>query len=146
MSIQESHERALRKAFDSGPYYQLLQMKLEKLDLGFARLRMPVRQELMQIFNVVHGGAIGSLADTAVAFALLTLLEPEERVATVEMKMNFLVPAGGGQLISEARILSKGRRIALSDMEVKNKRGKLLAKGLATYMILGDALIGRKSF
>lgn len=146
MSIQESQERALRKAFDSGPYYQLLQMKLEKLDLGFARLRMPVRQELMQIFSVVHGGAIGSLADTAVAFALLTLLEPEERVATVEMKMNFLVPADGGQLIGEARIVSKGRRIALGDMEVKNEKGRLLAKGLATYMILGNAPMGRKSF
>lgn len=146
MPLKETHEKTLRQAFESGPFYQLLKMRLEELDSGFARLRMPVRQELMQIFNVVHGGAIVSLADTAVAFALLTLVGPEEKVTTVEMKMNYLAPAEEGELIGEARIISRGRRIALSDMEVKNEEGRLIAKGLATYMILGDAPIRKNSF
>ncbi len=144
MPLKESHEKTLREAFESGPYYRLLQMKLEELDSGYARLRMPVRKELMQIFKVVHGGAIGSLADTAVAFALMTLVAPEEPVTTVEFKINFLAPVDGGELIGEARIVSKGRRVVLGDMEVKNKTGKLIAKGLATYMILEAAQAGKK--
>ena len=96
MPIKESYEKALRKAAETAPYYQLLQIRLEEIDAGFARFRMPFRRELMQAYGVVHGGAIASLADTAVAFALMTLIQPGERVTTVEMKINFLSPVSEG--------------------------------------------------
>jgi acyl-CoA thioesterase len=136
MPIKESYEKALRKAAENAPYYRLLQIRLEEIDAGFARFRMPFRQELMQAYGVAHGGAIASLADTAVAFALMTLIQPGERVTTVEMKINFLSPVTEGELIGESRILQKGKRLALADMEVKDENGKLIAKGLATYRIL----------
>ena len=136
MPIKESYEKALRKAVEAAPYYQLLQIRLEEIDAGFARFRMPFRRELMQAYGVAHGGAITSLADTAVAFALMTLIQPGERVTTVELKINFLAPVVEGELIGESRVLQKGKRLALADMEVKDEKGKLIAKGLATYMIL----------
>ncbi len=66
----------------------------------------------------------------------MTLIQPGERVTTVEMKINFLASVSEGELIGESRILQKGSRLALADMEVNDQRGKLVAKGLATYMIL----------
>ncbi|RPJ38350.1 MAG: PaaI family thioesterase [Deltaproteobacteria bacterium] len=136
MPIKESYEKALRKAVETAPYYQLLQIRLEEIDAGFARFRMPFRRELMQAYGVAHGGAITSLADTAVAFALMTLIQPGERVTTVEMKINILAPVVEGELIGESRVIQKGKRLALADMDVKDEKGKLIAKGLATYMIL----------
>jgi uncharacterized protein (TIGR00369 family) len=136
MPIKESYEKALRKAVENAPYYQLMQIRLEEIDAGFARFRMPFRRELTQAYGVAHGGAIASLADTAVAFALMTLIQPGERVTTVEMKINFLASVSEGELIGESRILQKGKRLALADMEVKDQNGKCVAKGLATYMIL----------
>ena len=136
MPIKESYEKALRKAIENAPYYQLLQIRLEEIDVGYARFRMPFRRELVQGYGVAHGGAITSLADTAVAFALMTLIQPGERVTTVEMKINFLAAVTEGELIGESRILQKGKQLALADMEVKDGKGKLIAKGLATYMIL----------
>ena len=136
MPIKESYEKALRKAVEAAPYYQLLQIRLEEIAAGFARFRMPFRRELMQAYGVAHGGAITSLADTAVAFALMTLIQPGERVTTVELKINFLAPVVEGELIGESRIIQKGERLALADMEVKDEKGRLIAKGLATYMIL----------
>jgi acyl-CoA thioesterase len=136
MPIKESYEKALRKAVENAPYYQLLQIRLEEIDLGFARFRMPFRRELVQAYGVVHGGAITSLADTAVAFALMTLIQPGEQVTTVEMKINFLAPVTEGELVGESRIIQKGKRLAMADMEVKDQNGKRIAKGLATYMIL----------
>ena len=136
MPIKESYEKALRKAIENAPYYQLLQIRLEEIDAGYARFRMPFRRELVQGYGVAHGGAITSLADTAVAFALMTLIQPGERVTTVEMKINFLAAVTEGELIGESRILQKGKQLALADMEVKDGKGKLVAKGLATYMIL----------
>jgi uncharacterized protein (TIGR00369 family) len=142
MPIKESYEKALRKAVEAAPYYQLLQIRLEEIDAGFARFRMPFRRELVQAYGVAHGGAITSLADTAVAFALMTLIQPGERVTTVEMKINFLAPVSGGELIGESRVVQKGKRLALADMEVKDGNGKLVAKGLATYMILSPGQKG----
>ena len=136
MPIKESYEKALRSAVASAPYYQLLKISLDQIDEGFARFRMPFRKELTQAYGVVHGGAIATLADTAVAFAMMTMIQPGERVTTVEFKINFLAPVTEDDLIGEARIISKGKRLALADMEVKREDGKLIAKGLATYIIL----------
>ncbi len=136
MPIKESYEKALRRAVESAPYYQLLKIALDEIDAGFARFRMPFRKELAQAYGVAHGGAIASLADTAVAFALMTLIRPGERVTTVEMKINFLAPVSKGELIGEARVIQKGKRLALADMGVKDETGNWVAKGLATYMIL----------
>ena len=136
MPIKESYEKALRRAVESAPYYQLLQITLEQIDVGFARFRMPFRKELTHPYAIVHGGAIASLADTAVAFALMTLVGPGEKVLTVEFKINFLAAVNEGEMISEARVINKGKKMAIADMEVRNQHGKLVAKGLATYMIL----------
>jgi uncharacterized protein (TIGR00369 family) len=138
MPIKESYERALRRSIESAPFYQLLQITLDQIDIGFARFRMPFRKELIQVNGVVHGGAIASLADTAVAFALMTLIQRGQQVTTVEFKINFLAPVDKGIMIGEARIVNKGGKLVMADMEVKNEEGKLLAKGLATYMILNS--------
>jgi len=138
MPIKETYEKALRRAVESAPYYQLLQITLEQIDTGFARFRMPFRKELTQAYGVVHGGAIATLADTAVAFAVMTLIQPGEKVTTAEFKINFFSAVTNGEMFGEGRAVYTGKRLVVADMEVKNENGKLLAKGIATYAILGS--------
>jgi len=137
MSIKESYERALRRAVDAAPIYQLLQIRLEHIDTGFARFRMPFRKELTQAYGVVHGGLIATLADTAVAFAMMTLIQPGEKVTTAEFKINFFSAVTGGEMFGEAQAVYTGKRLVVADMEVKNETGQLIAKGMATYAIIG---------
>jgi uncharacterized protein (TIGR00369 family) len=137
MPIKESYEKALRRAVESAPYYHLLQIRLEQIDTGFARFRMPFRKELTQAYGVVHGGAIASLADTAVAFALMTIIQPGERVTTAEFKINFFAAVTDGEMVGEARVVHAGKRLVSADMEVKGQDGTLIAKGIATYAIIG---------
>jgi len=85
----------------------------------------------------MHGGAIGSLADSAGGVALRTLAEPLA-VTTVEFKVNLLAPVTEGELVAEARIVRKGSRIAVAEVEIKAQGGNLVAVALATYMILGQ--------
>jgi len=136
MPLTEEKTKNLHRMVTTAPFYQLLKISLEKIDEGFARFRMPFQRELTQGFGLVHGGAIATLADTAVAYALLSLVQPGERVATAEFKINYLSSVTAGELIAEAHIINKGEKLALGEMEVKNEQGKLIAKGLATYMIL----------
>jgi uncharacterized protein (TIGR00369 family) len=138
MPIKESYEKALRLAAEAAPIYQLRQIHLDRIDTGFARFRMPFRKELTQAYGVAHGGVIATLADTAVAFAMMTIIQPGEKVTTAEFKINFFAAVTSGEMIGEARIVHKGKRLVVADMEVKNQKGDLIAKGMATYAIIGD--------
>ena len=119
------------------PFYRHIGFEVIDVAEGFARLRMPVREELFQFQDAVHGGAIFSVADAAVAVALLTLAEPGEQALTIECKLNFLagVTRAHAYVDAEGRIVHKGRTIALGDVEVRRDDGRLAAKGLVTYTL-----------
>lgn len=98
---------------------------------------MPFRKELTRAYGVVQGGAIASLADMAVAFALMTLIQPRELVTTVEFKLNFFAAVTHEEMVGEARVVHAGKRLVSAEMEVQGQDGKLIAKGIATYAIIG---------
>jgi uncharacterized protein (TIGR00369 family) len=123
----------LIKRGETCPYYRLLNMKIEEVKDGYARLRMTVEEKHLQFLGTVHGGAIGSLADSAAAWATVGSAGQKAVPVTVEMKINFLAPVESGRLIAEARIVHKGKTTSLSDVEVKDSKGRLVAKSLVTY-------------
>ncbi|MBI4493355.1 MAG: PaaI family thioesterase [Chloroflexi bacterium] len=126
----------LKEHVNNCPFYRHLGFRVVDLDEGFARLAMPASPELFQFQGAVHGGAIYSVADAAVAVALLTVSEPDEKALTIEGKVNFLAPVTGGEVIAEGRIVHKGRSIALGDVDVRRASdGRLVAKGLVTYTL-----------
>lgn len=118
------------------PFARLLGISLLDTRPGWAQIKMAVRHEHLQKHGAVQGGLTVALADAAFHQALQTLLEPGEDSTTVELKVNFLRPAKGGELIAEANILQKGRRLVVGEMLVRDTLGKLVAAGLGTYAIL----------
>ena len=118
-------------------YYRHIGFEVVEASEGYAKLRMPVREELFQFQNAVHGGAIFSVADASVAVALLTMAEPGEQALTIECKLNYLagVFPQNAYVDAEAHIVHKGRTFALGDVEVKRDDGRLAAKGLITYTL-----------
>ncbi|HOP41441.1 MAG TPA: PaaI family thioesterase [Syntrophales bacterium] len=118
------------------PYWALLGMEIVDVKKGWAKVRLPFKNELLQPLGVVHGGAIFSPADSAVAMALIGLVERDEFFSTMEMKINYLIPFREGEITAEARIIYKGSKTALGDVEIRNADDDLIAKGLSTYMIM----------
>src|SRR5579862_3124959 len=57
---------------------------------GHVVVGMRVAARHLQVHGVVHGGILASLADTAGGMAVYLRLPPQSRVATVEMKINYL--------------------------------------------------------
>ena len=55
--------------FDNDPFSQWMGMELVSVGPGTCTLRMTVRKEMLNGFNVAHGGITFSLADSAFAFA-----------------------------------------------------------------------------
>ena len=135
-SVPAERLKRIERAIEEVPYAQLLGIQLEKVVPGEATLTLAIRPELSQNHGVVHGGAIASLIDTATAFAILTLLESEERVTTVDLTVNYLRPAIAGKLVATARVLRQGRRLFAVAGEVADSSGTLLATALSTYIKL----------
>lgn len=110
-------------------------MKLARLAPGRATLLLDARKQHLHPQGAVHGGIIATLADTALAMALFTLVPPTTRMATVEMSINYLAAHSRGRLRAEARVLRKGRRLAVGEVDVWNRAGVRVAKSLLTYSI-----------
>ena len=135
--LAQNFKRALmEKIKSSQPYWTLLGIEMLDIKKGWAKLQLPFAKKLTHPYGIAHGGVIFSLADSAVAMALLGLVEKGERFTTVEMNINYVSPFREGNITAEARIVNKGSRIALGDVDVRDDQGGLVAKCLATYTIM----------
>ena len=94
----------LIKRGETCPYYMLLNMKIDEVKEGYARLTMNLEEKHLQFLKTVHGGAIASLADSAAAWATVGSAGLKAVPVTVEMKINFPAPVESGLLTAEARI------------------------------------------
>ena len=101
-----------------------------------AVLAAPVRPELLQVDGCVHGGMIATLADTAAVWLLYPDIPEDRTLTSIEFKLNFTRPARleAGDLLARARLVKRGRTVALSDVEV-SQSDQLVAKGLFTYLL-----------
>jgi len=132
---KEGYLKQVMKVANSSPYYRLLGMEVKEIKEGESRIEMPFKQDLTHPYGIAHGGAIASLADSAVAMALIDLVDPKDRITTIEFKINFFASVDKGKLEAHAKIIHKGSKTAVGDVEVVNEKGKLVAKLVATYSI-----------
>ena len=133
---KEKYLDQVRDLVNASPYYQLLGMEVVTMKKGESTLQMVFKKELTHPFGMMHGGAIASLADSAVAMALATLVDPNDRITTIEFKVNFVAPVDEGKLTARAKILHRGGKTAVGDVDVLNEKGHLIAKVIATYSIM----------
>lgn len=103
---------------------------------GFARLRLPVRDELLNGHGTVHGGVLASLVDNAIGAAIATL-EADRIVglATTDLNISYLNAAKGEAITAEATILESGNTISFGEAELLDDAGDLVAKGRATFRL-----------
>ncbi|HWC77197.1 MAG TPA: PaaI family thioesterase [Blastocatellia bacterium] len=139
MELTPERLKAIREKFDVNHFPRLLGFEIDEIQPGRARLSVEVRRELLQLQGVVHGGAIASLVDTAVAFAIISVSEPQDRFTTVELKVNYLSAIREGRVVAEARLIRDGRRIVVAECDVFDSQNRLAAKGLLTYIRLNES-------
>jgi uncharacterized protein (TIGR00369 family) len=134
--ISEAQERRLRAAFEKIPFAHLLGIELGELKRGQATMYLEMRDELRRNNGVAHGGAIASLVDTAAAFAILTLLEPDETTTTIDLTIHYLRPVIKGRATAHARVLRAGRRIIVISIEVLDEGKAVAATALTSFIKL----------
>jgi uncharacterized protein (TIGR00369 family) len=89
-----------------------------------------------------HGGLIATLLDNAMVNAARAVSGPDARLATIEMKINFM-RAGKGSLRCTARCRHSTAKLAFCDADVHDASGKLVATASSTLQYMVGS--GRKS-
>ena len=102
-----------------------LGMAIVDIGDGTAALTMTVRDDMLNGFEICHGGFITTLADSAFAFACNS-----RNVVTVAagLTVDFLAPARRGDVLTAKAVeVSKAGRTGVYDMVVTNQHGVRVA-------------------
>lgn len=130
-------EEILRIMEHEVPFNKLLGIRAESVGGGRTVAVLPVRPEHVGDWRrpALHGGVVSALIDTAGGAAAWSALEPGESVSTVDLRVDFLEPAGtAGTLRAEAELVRKGNRVCHVRVAC-TQAGVLVAEGRAVYNI-----------
>jgi acyl-CoA thioesterase len=100
---------------------------IEVLDVkdGYSKIKMTVREEMINGFGIVHGGIAFSLSDSAFAFACNNR---NNLSVALDTSINFTKPVHVGDVLTaEAKELHNGKSTGLYHITVKNQRDHIVA-------------------
>jgi uncharacterized protein (TIGR00369 family) len=119
------------------PHAAALGISIESIEEDRAVLAMQFKPELVTMGDVVHGGAISTLIDTAATVAAWAVDEVPESPAgaTVSLAINFTAAARAVDLRAEAEVVRRGRQLANIEVRATGPDGSLVAHGIATYKL-----------
>lgn len=106
-------------------FSQWLGIEVLEISEGVSKIKMVVREEMINGFGIVHGGIAFSLADSAFAFAC-----NNRNILSVALDtaINFTKPVHvGDTLIAEAKEIHNGRSTGLYHIHITNQHEHLVA-------------------
>jgi uncharacterized protein (TIGR00369 family) len=127
----------LIKAFlPTSPFAAAAGIEISSLEPDAAVLTMPFRPGNATMGDLVHGGAIATLIDTAAMAASWSTDEVPDtpRGTTVTLNVSFVSGARGRDLEARARVVKRGGTICHCEVEVTASEA-VVAKGLVTYKL-----------
>jgi uncharacterized protein (TIGR00369 family) len=127
----------VRGWLEHSPFAAHLGIRLESLREGEAELALPYEKKLTTMGDVVHGGAIGSLIDTAAAAAAVSAADGDSLAGgtTIDVSISLLSAARGSDLRARATVIRRGKAISFLEVDVEDGEGQPVAKGLVTYRV-----------
>lgn len=121
------------------PFADHLGLRLLRMEGGEAEMQVAVKPELLNTWQVAHGGLTMTLLDVAMAHAARSLnMAGQDKgpgVVTVEMKTSFMQP-GEGELRCVARVLHRSSTMAYTEGSVYTSAGRLCAHATGTFKFL----------
>lgn len=106
-------------------FSQWLGIEVLEVRDGYSKIKMTVREEMINGFGIVHGGIAFSLSDSAFAFACNNR---NNLSVALDTSINFTKPVHVGDvLIAEAKELHNGKSTGLYHITVTNQNDHIVA-------------------
>ncbi|MBS1759614.1 MAG: hydroxyphenylacetyl-CoA thioesterase PaaI [Bacteroidetes bacterium] len=122
--------KVVAQMMEQDRFSQWLGIEVLEIKEGYSKIKMTIREEMVNGFGIIHGGIAFSLADSAFAFAC-----NNRNILSVALdtSINFIKPIHIGDVITaEAKELHNGKSTGLYQIEIRNQNDHLVAqfKGL----------------
>lgn len=117
------------------PFEEFLGMRIDETAEGRAILSMPFRAAHCQGAGLMHGGAVVSLADTALAIAIKTLLPEGTQFATIDMSLQFHAPVRWGTVQAIAAVTGRSDKDIRGEVAILTEDGIKAATFQAVFRI-----------
>lgn len=119
------------------PFAEFLGLKITHLSPERVAAELPMREDLNNRFNIMHGGAIMALADNLGGTAASANLKAGQSTTTVESKTNFFAGIPVGDVAyAECTPLHRGRTTMVWQTRITRKDGRLCALVTQTQLVL----------
>ncbi|HMF44392.1 MAG TPA: PaaI family thioesterase [Polyangia bacterium] len=122
---------------DDAPFVRHMGMRITDIAVGRATFEMTAAPFRLQPFNVIHGGNIATLIDSATFWAcFLSMGSDDDGLTSIDLKLNYLAPARVEALRCTGNLIKEGKRLSYAEAEVRGEDGRLVAHGTSTLMRL----------
>ena len=118
---------------DESPYHRSFGLTIERLDGGVV-----LRGALGPAFAVdgdgafAHGGAVASVLDMALAFALIA--QTDYDWVTVDLRVDYVRPTALGAVTVQAEVLHGGRNLGRARGELRDGTGRVCAVAVGSFV------------
>ena len=120
------------------PIYHLTGLRLTDVADGEATVELPCSKWLSTSAGTIQGGFTAMLAESAMGAAAFSTVEAGTAIASLDLKVNYLRPVfpDGEPIVAKARMLHRGRTLAIAAVEITNAEGKQVALATGSSMYL----------
>ncbi len=140
------HRFKMEQWISCAPFEKLLHIDIVEAADGRALLQMPFLLDFAQGAGLMHGGALVSLADTAVVMAIKSIVPPQTHFATVAMTTKYRRPVKEGIIKARAQVAAVGDRMLEGQAKVYDHLERPVLDFDATFKIARNAHIRGISF
>ncbi len=130
--------RSIVEGFIVGsPFGRALGIVTEGVEADRVRVRLPYREAVTTVGDMVHGGAIAGLVDVAATAACWASpsVDPSARGTTIGFTVNYLNAGRGQDLTATAEVIQRGKSISICEVTVRGTDDTLVARAVVTYKL-----------
>jgi uncharacterized protein (TIGR00369 family) len=122
------------------PFFEVFGFEIESMDEEAGVARFVYDEQWTRPYQIINGGTLMALADVAVYIAIFGRLGIIPLAVTNELKMNFLRPAIGGDVLARAELIKVGRRViyGVVDVHMDDNPDRLVAHATSSYLLPDD--------
>jgi uncharacterized protein (TIGR00369 family) len=122
------------------PVADLVGFRIIEAEPGRAVFVLDAGPQHANPMGTLHGGILCDLADAAMGIAYASTLEEGESFTTLELKINFFKPIWTARLTATARIVKRGKTVGMTECDVLDEKGTLVARASSTCMTLAGKM------
>ena len=122
------------------PFFEVFGFEIESMAEEAGVARFVYDEQWTRPYQIINGGTLMALADVAVYIAIFGRLGIIPLAVTNELKMNFLRPAIGGDVLARAELIKVGRRVVYGvvDVHMDDNPDRLVAHATSSYVLPDD--------